>query len=228
MTGGGKMTYLYIVLMVLISFPVLTYGDTYSGRVYLKDNSHPATQALVAFALDEGEIARTITDDAGFFFIQYIPKGTYVVRVTYRGITKYFARNVTGHSDMSEFEISPLSAQVQIDFPKNGDSVGKVCLITGQALNLAPRQHVFVVIHSTAFGKRVYPQGEIIPRQDGKWSVKGVFGTPGYKYRTYVVMTENSDSALKLSDNLSKMEGLKDLPSETEIISPIIDIFRTD
>ena len=85
-----------------------------------------------------------------------------------------------------------------------------------------------MVIHSTAqeFGRRVYPQGSIIPGEEGNWFVRGIYGTPNFAYRTYVVVTASPDSAHVLADESSRLNGLKELPSETEIISSIITVNR--
>lgn len=118
--------------------------------------------------------------------------------------------------------------RARIVSPKDGENVGRVCIVFGQIFDLAPHQKAFLVIHSTAqeFGKRVYPQGIINPGDGGKWSVRGIYGTPNYAYRTYVVMTANPDSARVLADESSRLNGLKDLPDETEIISSIITVNR--
>lgn len=120
------------------------------------------------------------------------------------------------------------SVRAHIISPKDGDNVGRVCFITGQILDLSPDQQAFLVIHSTAqeFGKRVYPQGIVNRGEGGKWSVRGIYGTPNYAYRTYVVITANPDSARVLAKESSRLNGLKELPSETEIISSIITVNR--
>ena len=123
---------------------------------------------------------------------------------------------------------SPSSAESQIFSPEDGDNVGRVCIISGQIFGLAPQQKAFLVVHSTAqeFGSRVYPQGSIIPGEGGKWFVRGIYGTPNFAYRTYVVVTADQDSAQVLADESSRLNGLKELPSETEIISSIITVNR--
>ena len=120
------------------------------------------------------------------------------------------------------------SAGAQIFSPKDGDNVGRVCNVSGQIFGLDPHQKAFLVIHSTAqeFGRRVYPQGSIIPGEEGNWFVRGIYGTPNFAYRTYVVVTASPDSAHVLADESSRLNGLKELPSETEIISSIITVNR--
>lgn len=121
-----------------------------------------------------------------------------------------------------------VSTSARIISPEDGENVGRVCVVVGQISDLAPRQRAFLVIRSTAkeFGARVYPQGSINPGKKGRWSVRGIYGTSNYAYRTYVVMTANPDSAQVLADESSGLYGLKELPNETEIISPIITVNR--
>lgn len=123
---------------------------------------------------------------------------------------------------------TPSPARAYIISPKDGDNVGRICVISGQISDLVSGQQAFVVIHSTAqeFGKRIYPQGRITPGEGGNWSVRGVYGTPSYAYRTYVVATTNPDSARVLADNTSRLSGLEELPNETEIISSIMTVRR--
>jgi len=129
-------------------------------------------------------------------------------------------------NDTSLPSLSPVG--VRIISPKDGDSVGRVCTVSGQIFGLAPHQKAFLVVHSTAqeFGSRLYPQGSITPGEGGKWFVRGIYGTPNFAYRTYVVVTANPDSAHVLADESSRLTGLKELPSETEIISSIITVNR--
>ncbi len=117
-------------------------------------------------------------------------------------------------------------AVAQITFPEAGSAVEKRVMITGILENSTPEQRRFLIIKSQTFGKKLYPQGEIFPDESGQWTVKGIYYSPGYNYETFVVITNNFESAKLLENQRSRAYGLKTLPEETEIISDIIVVKR--
>ncbi len=58
------------------------------------------------------------------------------------------------------------------------------------------------------------------------WSVRGIYGTPGYNYETFVVATSNKRAISLLRRRRSSLYGIKTLPSDTKIIRPIIVVKR--
>jgi len=117
-------------------------------------------------------------------------------------------------------------AVAKITFPEAGTAVEKRVMITGILENSTPEQRRFLIIKSQTFGKKLYPQGEIFPDESGQWTVKGIYYSPGYNYETFVVITNNPESAKQLENQRSRAYGLKTLPEETEIISDIIVVKR--
>ena len=65
---------------------------------------------------------------------------------------------------------------------------------------LRPEQHVFVCVKSQAFGRLIYPQGKVIPEATGQWTVDSIYGSAGYSYETFVVVTTKAEAAAMLSD----------------------------
>ncbi|GEM_PF-5222738 len=117
-------------------------------------------------------------------------------------------------------------AKAKITFPEDGAAVGKRVMITGSLENSTPKKRSFLIIKSQTFGKKLYPQSEIFPDKTGQWTVKGIYHSPGYNYETFVVITNNPESAKQLENQRNRAYGLKTIPEDTEIISDIIVVKR--
>ena len=119
-------------------------------------------------------------------------------------------------------------ASAVITSPREAEEVSRSYIVTGSISDLKGNVRAFLIIQSTAaqFGQRIYPQGEIIPGEDARWTLRGIYASSDYSYRTYVVMTENPGSAQLLIDHESRMKGLEQLPADTRIISTPILVYR--
>jgi clan AA aspartic protease (TIGR02281 family) len=144
-------------------------------------------------------------------------------RASLRGMKSYVADAFVRYA-----EAGTPAVAASIRVPADGERVGRAYKITGRIAGLAPTQQAFLVIHSTAneFGSRVYPQGRILPKPDGTWTVRGIYATPGYAYRTYVVMTGDKAAARLLADGSSTANGLATLPASCTVVSPVITVHR--
>lgn len=120
-------------------------------------------------------------------------------------------------------EEQPASA-AEIGFPGDGDVVGKAVEIRGTLDDMEDDQYVFLIIRSTAakYGRLYYPQGEL--PHESEWRMRGIFGTPGYDYEIFVAATGDPRSAKLLQARRSRHSGLKSLPEDTRIISPIVTV----
>jgi len=98
--------------------------------------------------------------------------------------------------------------------------------IKGTLENYSSNDYIFLIIRSQSFGSLYYPQGEI--DKSRFWTESGIYGTANYEYETFVVSTENFDSAQILRNQDSRRYGMTKLPEETKIISPIIVVTRTE
>ncbi len=50
-----------------------------------------------------------------------------------------------------------------------------------------------------------------------------IYGTPGYSYETFLVVTTNAEAAAMLSDQQARKYGMRDLPPGTERLgTPIV------
>jgi hypothetical protein len=81
-------------------------------------------------------------------------------------------------------------------------------------------------VKSQAFGRLIYPQGQIMPDATGKWVVESIYGSPGYSYETFVVVTTDTASAALLRDPQARKYGMRGLPSSTAPIGPVIVVTR--
>jgi hypothetical protein len=104
--------------------------------------------------------------------------------------------------------------------------VARKIAVEGLMAHLQPDQHVFLCVQSQAFGRRIYPQGRVRPDPTGKWTVVSIYGSSGYRYATFLVITTNTESVELLSAQQSRKYGLRDLPSNTERIGPAIVVMR--
>ena len=96
----------------------------------------------------------------------------------------------------------------------------------GVLAGLRPEQQVFLCVKSQAFGRLIYPQGKVVPDATGQWTVDSIYGTPGYSYETFLVVTTNTESAAMLSDQQARKYGLRELPAGTERLGPPIVVTR--
>ena len=104
--------------------------------------------------------------------------------------------------------------------------MGQKAAVEGVLAGLRPEQHVFVCVKSQAFGRLIYPQGQVFPDGIGHWSVESIYATPGYKYETFLVITTNAEAAAMLSDPHARKYGIRELPPGTERLGTAIVVTR--
>ena len=104
--------------------------------------------------------------------------------------------------------------------------MGQKIAVEGVLAGLRPEQQVFVCVKSQAFGRLIYPQGKVLPDATGKWTIDGIYGTPGYSYETFLVVTTNAESAAMLSDQHARKYGMRELPPDTERLGTAIVVTR--
>jgi hypothetical protein len=124
-------------------------------------------------------------------------------------------------ADAGEEQPAPAA---EIDYPGDGDVVGKAVEIQGTLDEMTDDQYAFLVIRSTAerYGRLYYPQGEL--PHESEWRMKGILGTPNYEYEIFVVATGDPQSAEQLQAPRSRKFGLKSLPENTRVISQIVTV----
>jgi len=98
--------------------------------------------------------------------------------------------------------------------------------VRGTVLGLRSGQRAFLCVKSQAFGRLIFPQGEIFPDPSGYWVVESIYQSVGYTYETFVVVTDNSDAAEMLADRYYRANGMGRLPSDTFITSSVIVVKR--
>ena len=96
----------------------------------------------------------------------------------------------------------------------------------GVLAGLRPEQHVFLCVKSQAFGRLIYPQGKVVPDATGQWTVDSIYGTPGYSYETFLVVTTSTDAVAMLSAQHARKYGLRELPAGTERLGTPIVVTR--
>ncbi|HEY7489620.1 MAG TPA: PAN domain-containing protein, partial [Candidatus Tectomicrobia bacterium] len=120
---------------------------------------------------------------------------------------------------------SPMTT-ASITFPRDGARVGLSVFASGQITGLTPGQSAFLCVKSQAFGKLIYPQGQLNPDATGTFTLKSIYASAGYRYETFVVSTDDADAAALLSQQRYRQYGMRTLPRNTRIISPIIVVAR--
>ena len=114
----------------------------------------------------------------------------------------------------------------RITSPQHGARVAQKIAVEGVIAGLRPDQHVFVCVQSQAFGRLIYPQGRVRPDPTGRWTVESIYGSRGYRYETYLVITTNPASAALLHAQRSRKYGLHVLPPSTERLGTAIVVMR--
>ena len=114
----------------------------------------------------------------------------------------------------------------RITFPQQGARVAQKIAVEGVIAGLQPEQHVFVCVQSQAFGRLIYPQGKVRPDPTGRWTVESIYGTRGYRYETFLVITTNPASVALLHAQQSRKYGLRALPPSTERLGTAIVVLR--
>ena len=117
-------------------------------------------------------------------------------------------------------------ATASIAFPQDGAGVGESVAVRGTITGLRSDQRAFLCVQSTAFGRLIFPQGELFADSSGNWVVESIYRSVGYNYETYVVVTDNPDSAEMLADQYYRGYGMKSLPADTFIASRVIVVKR--
>ena len=113
-----------------------------------------------------------------------------------------------------------------ITSPRPGATVGQKITVEGVLAGLRPEHHVFVCVQSQAFGRLIYPQGQVFPDSTGQWSVQSIYATPGYRYATFLVRTTDTTAAALLRAPHARKYGMQDLPPHTERLGPTIVVMR--
>lgn len=114
----------------------------------------------------------------------------------------------------------------RITSPQHGARVAQKIAVEGMIAGLQPDQHVFVCVQSQAFGRLIYPQGKVRPDPTGRWTVESIYGSPGYRYETFLVITTDPASAALLHAQRSRKYGLRALPPSTERLGTALVVMR--
>ena len=121
---------------------------------------------------------------------------------------------------------TPAAATTRITAPRHGAKVAQRIAVEGVLADLRPEQHVFLCVQSQAFGRLIYPQSKVVPDATGHWTVESIYGTPGYSYETFLVVTTNDAAAAMLSDQHARKYGLRELPPGTARLGTAIVVTR--
>ena len=119
-----------------------------------------------------------------------------------------------------------LVTTTRITSPQDGALVARKIAVEGVIAGLQPDHHVFLCVQSQAFSRRIYPQGRVRPDPTGTWTVESIYGSSGYRYETFLVITTNMESVGLLNAQQSRKYGLRDLPPSTERLGTAIVVMR--
>lgn len=130
------------------------------------------------------------------------------------------------HLDTAPTAPPPTMTTASITLPQDGARVGLSVFATGQISGLTPDRYAFLCVKSQAFGRLIYPQGQLSLDAAGTFTLKSIYASVGYSYETFVVSTDDAESAALLSQQRYRQYGMRTLPPHTRIISPIIVVTR--
>jgi len=109
---------------------------------------------------------------------------------------------------------------------RQGATVGQKITVEGVLTGLHPESQVFLCVQSQAFGRRIYPQGKVVPDPTGQWAVPSIYATPGYRYATFLAHTTDPVAATLLSASHARKYGLQELPPGAARLGPAIVVLR--
>ena len=121
---------------------------------------------------------------------------------------------------------TPSRITTRITSPQHGATVAQKIAVEGVVAGLQPDHHVFLCVQSQAFGRRIYPQGKVRPDARGQWKVESIYGSSGYRYETYLVITTSTAAVAMLNAQQSRKYGMRDLPPSTERLGTSIVVMR--
>ena len=113
-----------------------------------------------------------------------------------------------------------------ITSPRPGAIVDRKIAVEGFISGLRPHHYVFLCVKSLAFGRLIYPQGQVTPDATGKWMVESIYATTGYSYETFLVVTTNTAAAALLNDQQARKYGMPGLPPDTERVGTTLIVTR--
>lgn len=120
----------------------------------------------------------------------------------------------------------PGAVTAHIDHPQDGATVEKLVTVKGTIAGLRPGQKAFLCIKSTAFGRLIFPQGELLPDRNGRWSVSAIYASKGYRYETFVASALDAEAVQVLGDGYNRSYGMRSLPAGSFIIGPVVAVDR--
>jgi len=131
------------------------------------------------------------------------------------------ARNNTvevDHEALQEenINVSKIAVEAEIEYPHDGMNVKRKAIIKGRLLSSHP-VNSYLVIESVKYGG-IYPQGKIQVDPNNKFFMPVIYGSTGYKYKTYIVVTNNIDSSKIFENERFRKYGMTGLPKDTKVV----------
>lgn len=123
-------------------------------------------------------------------------------------------------------DVLPAVTAAQIYYPEDGAVVEKFVAVKGTISGLNSGEKAFLCIKSTAFGRLIFPQGELLPDANGQWSVSAIYSSIGYRYETFVAIARDTEAAQLLGDGYHRSYGMRSLPESSSILGPVITVER--
>jgi hypothetical protein len=112
--------------------------------------------------------------------------------------------------------------RARITTPRQEDEVGKCMRVKGVVSGLGAGQRAFLCIQNP--GEEIYPEGEIFPSTEGKWSMEAT--TSRSDFDLFVVISSSPEAARVLNDRSNPERTLRDLPAGAAIASPRVRLRR--
>ena len=120
----------------------------------------------------------------------------------------------------TDFLSSLEAINVNIEFPHNESKVKKKSIIKGKIYS-SKNHNFYLVIESKKFGG-IYPQGKIHIDTSNNFFMPAIYGSLGYKYKTYVVVTNSQEASTILENKHFKSYGMSNLPPTTRVVGNIM------
>jgi hypothetical protein len=120
----------------------------------------------------------------------------------------------------------PVVPVAQINYPEDGATVEKFVTVGGTISGLKGGEKAFLCVKSTAFGRLIFPQAELFPDANGRWSASAIYSSIGYRYETFVATAPDTEAAQVLGDGYHRSYGMRSLPESSSVVGPVITVER--
>ena len=120
-------------------------------------------------------------------------------------------------STNSSKDIDGIPVEAEIIYPPNMKQVGRNVTIKGYLQTEYKDVSAYLIVKPIKY-KQYYPQGKIHTDPSHKFMIKATYGSLGYEYETFIVVTNDKEASVELENPHYKSLGTSVLPKNIKIV----------